>query len=64
MNGTSARRAASAAMPDFAPASGAAGNIAGGEEIAARGASGRARIGLLRQTFYVGIDVAMVFFFG
>jgi len=59
MNGTAARRVASAA-PDFMEARAVVGDVFSGEEIGARGASGRVRIGLVRQAVYVAIDVAMV----
>jgi exopolysaccharide biosynthesis polyprenyl glycosylphosphotransferase len=64
MNGTAARRASSAATPDFTAPRAVAGSLFAGEEFGVRGESGRLRIGLVRQTFYVGIDVAMVFLGG
>ncbi len=60
MNGTAARRAVSSATPDFVARRGVAGEFLAGEESAVRGSSGRVRIGLVRQTVYVAIDVLMV----
>jgi exopolysaccharide biosynthesis polyprenyl glycosylphosphotransferase len=62
MNGTAARQAssASASAANFAATPTVPGKSLGGEEFGVRGASGRVRIGLLRQTIYVAIDVTMV----
>jgi exopolysaccharide biosynthesis polyprenyl glycosylphosphotransferase len=60
MSGTAARRAVSSATPDFVARRGVAGEFLAGEESGVRGASGRVRIGLVRQTVYVAIDVVMV----
>ena len=62
MNGTAARQAssASASAANFAATPTVSGKSLGGEEFGVRGASGRVRIGLLRQTIYVAIDVTMV----
>jgi exopolysaccharide biosynthesis polyprenyl glycosylphosphotransferase len=61
MNGTAARRAAGPGAPNWAPA---VQDIAGwswaGNGHTARAASGRIRIGLVRQVAYVLIDVAVV----
>ena len=59
MNGTAARQAQSAAAADFA-SPGFGGGFLASEDIGARGASGRLRVGLVRQVVYVAIDVAMV----
>src|SRR4029077_2823129 len=65
MNGIAARRAPSVA-PGQAPEGAAAsartlgGRSSSAEGVSARANSGRMRVGLLRQSAYVAIDVAMV----
>jgi exopolysaccharide biosynthesis polyprenyl glycosylphosphotransferase len=60
MNGTAARQAHPAAAPDLAAQRETSGSVPAREEVFARGSSGRVRSGLVRQSVYVAIDVALV----
>ncbi len=64
MNGTAARQAHSAAAPQFAAPQECSSGFLAGEEISARGLSGRLRAGLVRQIVYVSIDAALVWLGG
>jgi exopolysaccharide biosynthesis polyprenyl glycosylphosphotransferase len=64
MNGTAAQQAGSAAAPHFATPKEFSGGFLAGEEVSARGSSGRMRAGLVRQIVYVAIDVAFVWLGG
>jgi exopolysaccharide biosynthesis polyprenyl glycosylphosphotransferase len=64
MNGAAAQRASSGVGQAFAKTREFPGGLIGGEDAGARGASGRMRVGLVRQIVYVAIDVAMVYLCG
>jgi hypothetical protein len=60
MNGAAAQRGSSGVGQAFEKTREFPGGLFGAEDAGARGASGRTRVGLVRQIVYVAIDVAMV----